>query len=111
MYEILSSSVKQIKGSNYLDRLLGSNVLDVHILCEDEKWLVHFSQDEISIGSSIDEVPGKVTIKGNRESLRLLFNGDDFLLSMQKRGEIEVSGSLQDLLLLESIIYLSKSRK
>ena len=50
-------------------------------------------------------------IEGNKASMQILLNGEDFLASMKKRGDIVVSGKLKDILLMESLWYLTQEKK
>lgn len=109
MYELLSSFVNEISQSKLLAQLVGDKELDVCVIGEEGQWLIHISKDKLDLQSYEGDKENIVVIKGNNEALRLLLNGDDFLLSMKKRGELEVTGNLKELLLLESIFYLSKT--
>lgn len=108
MHELLSSSINRIKQSDNIKRLLANEQLVVSIQCEEEQWYIIFSDTEIQIRSFHSEIENGISIEGSIEAMRLLLNGEDFLLSMQKRGELKVQGDLKSLLLLESIFYLGK---
>ncbi|MFA9559847.1 hypothetical protein ACERII_21270 [Evansella sp. AB-rgal1] len=110
MYQLLSSSVERIKNSPHMSEMLGKSSISVCVICEDEQWLVIFRGRDIEI-ESVKSTVGDVVIEGDLEAYRLLLNGEDFLLSMKRRGELGVSGNLKDLLLLESLWYLSKSNR
>ncbi|MDQ0257612.1 hypothetical protein J2S74_005074 [Evansella vedderi] len=107
MHQLLSSTIEKIRKASHMHELLDKADLKVCFICEEEQWLVHFQGRNVHIESKLDSV-GDVVIEGSLEAFRLLLNGDDFLLSMKKRGELGISGNLKDLLLLESILYLSK---
>ncbi|SDZ64117.1 SCP-2 sterol transfer family protein [Evansella caseinilytica] len=110
MYQILSSSVGRMKQSAHMQELLEKTKMVVCMICEDEQWVIHFDGKDINI-DEVTETPADVVLEGNGEALQLLLTGEDFLLSMKKRGEIGVSGRLKDLLLLESLLYLSKKSR
>ncbi|MDG5788928.1 hypothetical protein QA612_15840 [Evansella sp. AB-P1] len=107
MYQLLSASVERIKNSTHINEILEKTELVVCFFCENEKWLVRFGNQTIEIESVFDHV-GDVIIEGDLEAIRLLLKGEDFLLSMKNRGELEVNGGLRELLLLESLFYLTK---
>lgn len=110
MHKLLSSSIETIRKTAHTNELIAKANLSVCFICDEEQWIVKFSGKDIRIESVFDIV-GDVVIEGSIEAYRILLNGDDFLLSMKKRGELGVSGHLKDLLLLESILYLSKGSK
>ncbi|WP_198283989.1 hypothetical protein [Evansella cellulosilytica] len=91
-----------------MNELVDKAFINVCFICDEEQWIVRFNGQNIDIESVKDTV-GDVIIEGDIESLRLLLQGEDFLISMKKRGELGVSGQLKDLLLLESLLYLSKN--
>ncbi|TMW72457.1 hypothetical protein [Alteribacter natronophilus] len=110
MRNVLTSSIKRMRKTENLLRLLDETTLDVCLVCEEESWLLSLNGDTISIAPYEDE-KSEVTITGEQEAMHSLFMGDDFLLSMKKRGDLAVSGRLKHILLLESLWYLSRGLK
>ncbi|PYZ95763.1 hypothetical protein CR205_15335 [Alteribacter lacisalsi] len=107
---LLTSSIKRMRKTENLLRLLDETTLDVCLICQEERWLLSLNGEMISI-SPYENEKSEVTISGENEAMAVLFRGDDFLLSLRKRGELTVTGRLRHLLLLESLWYLSKDLK
>ncbi|MBM7096980.1 hypothetical protein JSY36_14685 [Bacillus sp. H-16] len=107
MKKLLTSSIKRMRKTDNLLGLLDETILDVCLICNEESWLLSLTGNTISI-SQYDNETSHVTIHGDREAMKTLFNGDDFLLNLKKRGDLSATGRLRDLLLLESLWYLSK---
>lgn len=107
MHGLLSSVLEKIRDSAQLTKIIDNSDLTVCFMVEDERWFIFFQEGHVHMEYQAD-TDGDVVIEGNMEAIRLLLNGDDFLLSMIKRGELQADGSLKNLLLLESIFYLSK---
>ncbi|MCD8509803.1 MAG: hypothetical protein LRY73_07970 [Bacillus sp. (in: Bacteria)] len=107
MHELLSTVAEKIRGSSHIKELLAEADLSVCFVAEEERWLMVFSEGHVNLDYQANG-NSDVVVEGDMEALRLLLRGDDFLLSMKKRGELKAEGSLKNLLLLESILYLSK---
>ncbi|WP_026688446.1 hypothetical protein [Alteribacter aurantiacus] len=110
MKTLLTSSIKRMRKTENLLGLLDEMTLDVCLICNDESWLLSLNGNTISISQYDNEI-SQVTIHGDQKAMKTLFDGEDFLLSLRKRGELSVSGRLRDLLLLESLWYLSKDMR
>ncbi|WP_096436767.1 hypothetical protein [Alteribacter populi] len=106
MESILFSSLQRMQRIEQLQSLLNRTNLEVCVICDENKWYFSIKGQRNDVRPFTGE-KSDVVIEGRLEELKQFLYGDDFLLSMKKRGQIGVEGCLNDLLTLESLWYLS----
>ncbi|MBU9712977.1 SCP2 sterol-binding domain-containing protein [Evansella tamaricis] len=110
MEQILMDSFDRMRQAGHIEGLLGKAQLEVSIVLEEMNWLVKIHGSDIRVERVLESPEtADVLIKGEKDDLQSLFRGEDFLISMKKREALTVEGDLKDLLLLESLWYLSKN--
>lgn len=109
MENLLIDSAERIKKGEHIARLVKKADITFFIKCEEDSWFVHLCNGEFEIRKQSAEDKGDwLVIEGNPSSIKRFINGEDFLLSMKRRGELKAEGKLRQLLLLESIWFLTK---
>ncbi|MBU9722177.1 MULTISPECIES: hypothetical protein [Bacillaceae] len=108
--QIVANAVDRLRKARHLEGLLEKANFNICINSGDHgTWMLHFRESEVILKNLIDDEESyDIRIEGESKQLSELLQGDDFLLAMKNRGDISVTGSLKDLLLLESLLYLSK---
>ncbi|WP_096190085.1 SCP2 sterol-binding domain-containing protein [Evansella halocellulosilytica] len=104
MEKLLLGLVKQLHNTSTIKPLLKTNVT-VRLKNDIEEWLLIVDGGDLKIEKAF-QGNSDVTIEGDEEIIHQLLTGHDFLLSLKKRDELNVTGKLKDLLLLESLFYL-----
>ncbi|WP_093055291.1 SCP2 sterol-binding domain-containing protein [Salipaludibacillus aurantiacus] len=102
---LLASVINDMKQTDRIRKLVKKYEITLLISCGSENWFIAFIGIDTGIVRGNGAAPD-VIIKGDEDSLKMLFQGEDFLLTMRRRGELEAKGSLKYLLWLESLFYL-----
>ncbi|MDQ0215139.1 hypothetical protein J2S13_001538 [Oikeobacillus pervagus] len=107
MENILNRLKKECRKRKHITSLLPEQFLDACIQCEQQAWIISFSENEIIYSNHVvDHVP--ILIEGKYASIQQAFLGKERLQTLVKRKELVYHGSYRSLLLLESILWLCK---
>ncbi|MED4968943.1 MULTISPECIES: SCP2 sterol-binding domain-containing protein [Bacillaceae] len=107
MCELVGQLTERIQKLNHLSPILPEEELYVQFECETETAVVAISKYKIGQKEKIDE-RRLVTIRGSKEALESLINGRLKLQQQIRLREVHISGSFRHMLLLESLLHLSK---
>ncbi|MGJ9384079.1 MULTISPECIES: SCP2 sterol-binding domain-containing protein [Salipaludibacillus] len=106
MNHLLIKSMEGMTKTSHLRELLKKHHLIVQVKYLEKRWYMNLDNKDFKL--TLDEDVCDIMISGDEDELKLLFRGEDFLLAMKRRGDLEVEGSLKHLLWLESLLYLSQ---
>ncbi len=104
MKTLLMSVINGMDKSEHTKPLLTKQQLQLCIVSEDGMWNIFFDGESPRF---IENETSDVVIEGSNDALTQLIRGEDFLLAMRRREELNVTGSLKHLLWLESLFYLT----
>ena len=110
MEHLLNNSIERIRNAAHTRNLLHKADVSVCLKCEEFIQVIFIHNGEIQLKTQSNESED-LLIEGNKDSMKILLNGENFLTSMKKREDIVVSGKLKDILLMESIWYLTQKNK
>jgi hypothetical protein len=110
MRELVKQLTERIQKLHHLSPILPEEELYVQFECETETVVVAISKHKIDQKEEVDE-RRVLTVRGSKEALETLLNGKLKLQQQIRLQEVHISGSFRHMLLLESLLHLSKPHR
>ncbi|GAJ57573.1 hypothetical protein B23_0763 [Geobacillus thermoleovorans B23] len=107
MRELVGQFVERMQVLRHLVPILPDEQLYVRFESDDETALLLIGKESAARGMENDERK-TLTVRGSKEALASLLNGELKLQQLVRLREVHVSGSFRHLLLLESLLHLAK---
>ncbi|KDE46124.1 sterol-binding protein [Geobacillus sp. CAMR12739] len=107
MRELVGQFVERMQVLRHLVPILPDEQLYVRFESDDETALLLIGKESAARGVENDERK-TLTVRGSKEALASLLNGELKLQQLVRLREVHVSGSFRQLLLLESLLHLAK---
>ncbi|OKO88389.1 hypothetical protein BRO54_3681 [Geobacillus proteiniphilus] len=107
MRELVGQFVERMQVLRHLVPILPDEQLYVRFESDDETALLLIGKESAARGMENDERK-TLTVRGSKEALASLLNGELKLQQLVRLREVHVSGSFRQLLLLESLLHLAK---
>lgn len=107
MHELVKQLTDRIQKLNHLLPILPEEELYIQFESETETVVVAISKHKIEQKKEVDE-RRVLTVRGSKKALEALLNGKLKLQQQIRLQEVHISGSFRHMLLLESLIHLSK---
>ncbi|RDE36733.1 sterol-binding protein [Parageobacillus thermoglucosidasius] len=107
MHELIKQLTERMQKLNHLSLILPDEELYIQFECETETAVVAVSKHSIEQKEAADERQ-VLTVRGSKEALEALLNGRLKLQQQIRLHEVNISGSFRHMLLLESLLHLSK---
>jgi hypothetical protein len=107
MRELIKQLTERMQKLNHLSPILPEEELYIQFECETETAVVAISKHKIEQKEAADE-RRVLTVRGSKEALEALLNGRLKLQQQIRLREVNISGSFRHMLLLESLLHLSK---
>ncbi|MFC0299026.1 SCP2 sterol-binding domain-containing protein [Geobacillus jurassicus] len=107
MRELVGQFVERMQVLRHLLPILPDEQLCVRFESEDETVLLMIGKESAAVEAENDERK-TLTVRGSKEALASLLNGELKLQQLVRLREVYVSGSFRHMLLLESLLHLAK---
>lgn len=109
MQDYIEKFSKSLRSKKHLLQLVQTKDLGIIFDTGEDRAFLHFKDGEIVDKESNNSRKELVQLRCSREALNDLLDGTCKLRDLSKMNEIKVKASFRNVLLVESLFYLSKS--
>lgn len=109
MIELINQFVNRVSRQPHLKPILPTNVVRV---CLQSGYKLHFIEISTEGCRTTTDSQARIDlwIKGDEEVMETIILGGEKLRKLEISNEVKISGKLRDILMLESLFYLTERR-